>query len=106
MKRRNFLALSTAAAAGVLDYSSSILVADSGEGDGREHIAKKELNPNTNWLREANWGLFIHYLAHNGWTKHTNNLGGTTSWDVPLNENGVIPAGHYRQLQLLKKATR
>ncbi len=24
----------------------------------------KELNPNTQWLREAKWGLFVHYLAN------------------------------------------
>jgi hypothetical protein len=24
----------------------------------------KELNPNTQWLREARWGLFTHYLVH------------------------------------------
>ena len=24
----------------------------------------KELIPNTEWLREANWGLFTHYLVH------------------------------------------
>lgn len=24
----------------------------------------KELNPNTTWLREAKWGLFAHYMAH------------------------------------------
>lgn len=24
----------------------------------------KELNPNTKWLREAKWGLFFHYMAH------------------------------------------
>ena len=24
----------------------------------------KELNPNTRWLREAKWGLFVHYLAN------------------------------------------
>jgi len=25
---------------------------------------EKELNPNTQWLREAKWGLFTHYLVH------------------------------------------
>lgn len=25
---------------------------------------EKELNPNTDWLREAKWGLFTHYLVH------------------------------------------
>ncbi|MFC1765962.1 hypothetical protein ACFL6U_28280 [Planctomycetota bacterium] len=25
---------------------------------------ERELNPNTQWLREAKWGLFTHYLVH------------------------------------------
>ena len=41
-----------------------------------------------------------------GWTKHTNNNGGTVSWDVPLSDSGVIPVSHFRQLQVLTKATR
>jgi len=41
-----------------------------------------------------------------GWTKHINNHGGTISWDVPLSYSGVLPASHYRQLQVLKEATR
>ena len=41
-----------------------------------------------------------------GWTKHTNNHGGTISWDIPLDYNGRIPAAHFRQLHVLKEATR
>jgi hypothetical protein len=41
-----------------------------------------------------------------GWTKHTNNHGGTISWDVPLTYRGTIPDSHFRQLQVLKEATR
>ena len=41
-----------------------------------------------------------------GWTKHTNNHGGTISWDIPLNDFGIIPESHFRQLQVLTKATR
>jgi hypothetical protein len=26
-----------------------------------------------------------------GWTKHINNHGGIISWDVPLNDSGIIP---------------
>ncbi len=38
-----------------------------------------------------------------GWTKHTNNYGGTISWDVPLNDSGIIPEKHFRQLEVLSK---
>jgi hypothetical protein len=36
-----------------------------------------------------------------GWTKHTNNHGGTISWDVPLSDEGLIPETHFRQLKVL-----
>jgi hypothetical protein len=35
----------------------------------------KELNPNTQWLREAKWGLFIHYIGGSSgedWNKRVN----------------------------------
>ncbi len=38
-----------------------------------------------------------------GWTKHTNLHGGTISWDVPLYDNGMIPAKHFKQLKALSK---
>ena len=41
-----------------------------------------------------------------GWTKHTNNHGGTISWDIPLTYSGTIPESHFRQLVVLQKATR
>jgi hypothetical protein len=69
MKRRDFMALSTAALAGALDNKSSILVAGLGKGFGPEETSEKTLNPNAKWLREAKWGLFTHYLAHTASTK-------------------------------------
>lgn len=36
-----------------------------------------------------------------GWTKHTNNHGGTVSWDVPLSDEGLIPVTHFRQIKVL-----
>jgi len=41
-----------------------------------------------------------------GWTKHSNNHGGTISWDIPLTYSGIIPENHFRQLQVLQRATR
>ena len=41
-----------------------------------------------------------------GWTRHTNNHGGTISWDIPLTYSGIIPEGHFRQLRVLQEATR
>jgi hypothetical protein len=76
MKRRNFIVLSTATVAGVLGHTSSALVADSGQGHGREPVSEKELNPNTKWLREARWGLFAHYLAHTASTRVSDEMNG------------------------------
>ena len=41
-----------------------------------------------------------------GWTKHINNHGGAISWDIPLTYSGIISESHFRQLQVLTKATR
>jgi len=38
-----------------------------------------------------------------GWTKHTNNYSGTVTWDVPLNNSGLIPRKHLKQLTALCK---
>ena len=38
-----------------------------------------------------------------GWNKHTNNYGGTVSWDVPLSDSGIIPEKHFRQMTVLSK---
>lgn len=44
-------------------------------------------NPNTDWFRDARWGVFVHYLwdVQNAGTR-TNNLGRTTSWDECVKE--------------------
>lgn len=84
MKRRNFMALSTAVVAGVLDHTASALVADSGQGHGREAVGEKALNPNTTWLREAKWGVFTHYLAHTASTQVTEEMNGDI-WNKKVN---------------------
>jgi len=38
-----------------------------------------------------------------GWTKHTNNHGGTITWDVPLSNSGIISDKFMKQLKLLSK---
>jgi len=133
-------------------------VVDFEQDSARGPVSARELNPKTQWLRDAKWGLFTHYLVGEvnwrlpvsgvrpwdqkqyymgpdisgdqlhfltflgtfwglgdprfpdelvvGWTKHTNNHGGTISWDIPLTYTGTIPESHFRQLQVLQKATR
>lgn len=92
MKRRTFIALSTAAVAGVLNHTPSTLVADSGQGHGSEDISEKELNPNTKWLREAKWGLFAHYLAHAASTQVSEEMTGDI-WNKKVNAFQVRELG-------------
>lgn len=37
-----------------------------------------------------------------GWTELINNYSGTVTWDVPLNDSGLIPGKHVRQLAALR----
>jgi len=69
MNRCNFIVLSVTVLASVLCHASSALAVDSGQGHERGPVSAKELNPNTQWLREAKWGLFTHYLAHTASTQ-------------------------------------
>jgi hypothetical protein len=52
----------------------------------------------------ANWGTgdprFPDDLVK-GWTRHTNNYSGTVTWDVPLDESGMIAGAHLRQIKAL-----
>jgi len=52
----------------------------------------------------ANWGTgdprFPDDLVK-GWTRHTNNYSGTVTWDVPLDESGMIAAAHLGQIKAL-----
>lgn len=63
MKQRDFIGLSTVAIAGALGARPAVLQADI-PATGRNLNTDKKLSPNTQWLREAKWGLFTHYLAH------------------------------------------
>ena len=50
-------------------------------------LKAEQHNPNTDWFRDAGWGVFVHYLwgLQNGGNR-TNNLGRTTSWDECVKE--------------------
>ena len=76
MKRRDFMALSTAALVGVQDRKSFSAAARSRPDDASESSPEKTLNPNTEWLRQAKWGLFTHYLAHTASTKVSDEMNG------------------------------
>ncbi|MCP4311560.1 MAG: hypothetical protein GY790_09890 [Bacteroidetes bacterium] len=54
----------------------------------------------------SNWGVGEPRFPDDlviGWTQHTNNYGGTVSFDVPLSDSGIIPENHFRQLESLHK---
>lgn len=59
MDRRDFLKTTAALAAG-------LPLASEGKSETVRTGMKPtpELNPNTQWLREARWGVFTHYLVH------------------------------------------
>lgn len=76
MKRRDFIALSTAALVGVQDRKPFRAAARSRQDDASENSPEKTLNPNTKWLRQAKWGLFTHYLAHTASTKVSDEMNG------------------------------
>jgi hypothetical protein len=48
----------------MLGVPSSILKAQSENVPNWKINPDKELNPNTQWLRDAKWGLFSHYMVH------------------------------------------
>ena len=41
-----------------------------------------------------------------GWTKHTNNHGGSISWDVPLSDSGIISEKCFKQIKALSNAIK
>ena len=60
MKRREYLGLSTIAAAGAFGAGASVIQTSFA---GKSFAADaKTLNPNTKWMRDAKWGLFSHFL--------------------------------------------
>ena len=64
MKEKQTLAVIIAAVAACLFACCSGLNAQDQWIENWQINPDKELNPNTKWLREAKWGLFSHYMAH------------------------------------------
>jgi hypothetical protein len=62
MKRRNFIGLSAASLAGALGARASVIPVNFFGGNNLAADDDKKLHPNTQWLRDAKWGLFSHYL--------------------------------------------
>lgn len=63
MKRSRVAVLSTVAVF-MMGMQFFVLRAQSEPVPKREINSDKELNPDTEWLREARWGFFTHYLPH------------------------------------------
>jgi hypothetical protein len=59
MKHSILTLLSIAILAGIPDRTPAAPTAGSGHA-----VSEKKLNPDTQWLHEAKWGVFAHYLAH------------------------------------------
>src|SRR6516165_5746162 len=50
-------------------------------------VRAERQNPNTDWFRDAGWGVFVHYLWDVQNAGHrTNNFGRTTSWEECVKE--------------------
>ncbi|MFC1765961.1 hypothetical protein ACFL6U_28275 [Planctomycetota bacterium] len=55
----------------------SVLFAQKGVIKNWQYNPDKELNPNTQWLREAKWGLFVHYYGsrnRDAWNAQVNSF--------------------------------
>ena len=64
MKRRNFIGLSTAAMAGAMSPSTSVIAVNFLGANKVVAGEVKEGNPDTRWLLDAKWGLFSHFLPN------------------------------------------
>jgi len=111
--------------AGALLGSASVPQAINFVKNNKKNIPEKVLNPNTQWLRDARWGLFAHYLVHmpsapvsesmtgkiwneevNSFrTHHINDHGGTVTWGLPLSDAGIIAENYFKQVKALSNRT-
>ena len=39
-----------------------------------------------------------------GWTRHVNEHGGAVTWDLRLQDNGIMPDSFFRQVKALSQA--
>ena len=72
----------------------------------------------TEWFADHGWGVFCHYLGEFwckgqprfpdemvcGYTRHVVSKGGVVTWDVPIQEDGLIPDAFIRQLSAIGTA--
>jgi hypothetical protein len=92
MERREFIGLSTAAMASAFGARPSVLQAATMVSDASKANPEKRLNPNTQWLRQAKWGFFTHYLAHTASTKVKDEMNGQI-WNKKVNSFQVKKLG-------------
>ena len=78
MKQRYLLHIFAALFIGIVALMPSVLNAQGWVVENWHYDPDKELNPNTQWLRDAQWGLFTHYIgsARSGeeWNKRVNSF--------------------------------
>ena len=91
-QRSNRIALSVAAVAAWLGCAPLALGVEPGRGHKPEAIPERELNPHATWLREANWGVFAHYLAHTASTQVSEEMTGDI-WNKKVNSFQVRKLG-------------
>ena len=92
MKRRNFIGLSAAGIAGAMGAAHASFL--SGEQLQNENDLQKagKLNPQTRWLRDAQWGFFTHFLAHTASTEVSEEMNGKR-WNEKVNSFRVKKLG-------------
>jgi len=99
MERREFIGWSTALTVDAMTGGPTILLANNSINNDRKNSSEKELNPNTQWLRDAKWGLFTHYLVHMPSAPVPENMTGK-QWNKKVNSFQVKQFGD--QLSLLE----
>jgi len=75
MKRRKIIKLASFLLTGILTIFITDAYAQKGIIKNWHYNPDKKLNPNTQWLRKAKWGLFIHYIGGGlgeEWNKRVN----------------------------------
>ncbi len=99
MKQRNFISLAGVILALAIIIIPSVLKGQSKIVPNWKINPEKELSPNTEWLREAKWGLFTHYLAHTASSKVSEEMN-AKRWNDKVNSFQVKKFGE--QLSKLK----
>ena len=78
MNYKNIRQLSIALLIATMALLPSVINAQGWVVENWHYDPDKELNPNTQWLREAQWGLFTHYIGNGltaeDWNKRVNSF--------------------------------